>query len=95
MSEQIHGRVVDSAGHAVANATVIVVHGLAPVPDIAAVSDEHGRYVFGRLPAGTYRLRAIGPDGNEGETDVTVPRPEAGLIRLGTGEMDDDQENEK
>jgi protocatechuate 3,4-dioxygenase beta subunit len=95
VSEQIHGRVVDGAGRAVADATVMVVQALAPVPDIAAVSDEHGRFVFTGLPAGTYRLRAVGPDGDEGETDVTVPRPEAGLIRLGTGDMDDGQENEK
>jgi hypothetical protein len=53
VSEQIHGRVLTPPVTRVADATVIVVHGLAPVPDIARVSDEHGRYVFGRLPAGT------------------------------------------
>jgi protocatechuate 3,4-dioxygenase beta subunit len=83
VSEQIHGRVVDGAGRGVAEATVIVVQARAPVPDVAAVSDAQGRFVFSGLPAGTYRLRAVGPYGGEGETDVTVPRPEDGVIRLG------------
>ena len=83
MSEQIHGRVVDGAGREVAEATVVVVRALKPVPDIAALSDRHGRFVLSGLSAGTYRLRAVGPDGDEGETDFTVPRPDDGVIRLG------------
>ncbi|HCT75224.1 MAG TPA: hypothetical protein DGT23_01240 [Micromonosporaceae bacterium] len=73
MDEQMRGRVVDGAGRGVADATVMVLRAPGPVPDIAAVSDADGRFVFDSLPAGTYRLRAVGPDGRQGEADVTVP----------------------
>ncbi len=82
MGEQISGQVVDGAGRGVADASVLVVRAPGPAPDIAAVSTGDGRFVFGGLTAGAYRLRAIGPDGRQGEADVTVPGSGA-VIRLG------------
>jgi hypothetical protein len=93
VSEQIHGRVIDGAGRAVAEATVVVVRALKPVPDIAAVSDRHGKFVLGGLSAGTYRLRAVGPDGDEGEADFTVPRPDDGVIRVSPTVDEDEGES--
>ena len=90
MSEQIHGRVVDGAGRGVAEATVVVVRALKPVPDIAAVSDRHGRFVLSGLSAGPYRLHAVGPDGDEGETDFTVPQADDGVIRVSPVVDEDD-----
>jgi len=58
------------------------------MPDVAAVSDEHGRFVFGGLSAGTYRLRATGPEGNVGETSVAVPND--GIVRLGPTPSDEE-----
>ena len=81
MNLQLRGRVVDGTGQPVADATVVVIDAPVPVPDVAAVSDEDGRFVFGGLSAGTYRLRATGPDGNVGGTSIVVPIE--GVIRLG------------
>ena len=79
----IHGQVVDHKG-GVAEATVVVLRGPGPVPDIAAVTDGDGWFVFDGLPAGSYRLRAVGPDGDQGEADLLVPGTEPAplVIRL-------------
>ena len=79
--QQLHGQVVDSMGDAVADATVFVTSATKPVPDIAAVSDADGRFAFDGLPAGAYRIKAIGPSGGAGESEATVPGPEC-VIRL-------------
>lgn len=86
MNEQIRGRVVDDAGYTVAEATVFVLHGPGPVPDIAALTDAEGRFVFDVLEPGTYRLRAEDPSGNGGEADVTVPQED--IIRLSGPELE-------
>lgn len=72
MNGQLLGQVVDGAGSGVADATVVVVDAPGPVPDIAAVTDFGGRFGFDGLPEGRYRLRAMGPDGGEGQADATV-----------------------
>ncbi len=82
MKGKLRGKVVDGTGHGVAEATVVILKAPGPVPDIAAVSDESGRFSFGEMQAGRYRLKAQGPDSSEGEDDVTVP-PERALITLG------------
>jgi hypothetical protein len=68
-SERI-GRVVDAQGRPVPNAHVVIVRGSVPMPEIALLSDESGRFVL-RLPEGVFTLRAHGPAGT-GETEVEV-----------------------
>ena len=79
--QPLHGQVVDVAGDAVADATVFVTSAPEPVPDIAAISDADGRFAFDSLPAGAYRIKAIGPDGGAGESEATLPGPRC-VIRL-------------
>jgi hypothetical protein len=67
LSERI-GRVVDAAGGPVPNAHVVIVRGSVPMPEIALLSDDAGRFRV-RLPAGSFTLRAHGPGGT-GQIDV-------------------------
>ena len=62
------GRVVDVEGAPVPNAHVVIVSGSVPMPEIALLSDDSGRF-FLRLPAGVFTLRAHGPAGT-GEVEV-------------------------
>ena len=82
MDEQIRGRVVDGTGRAVAEATAFVVRAPGPVPDLAAMSNADGRFVIDGLAAGAYRLRAVGPDGGQGEADARASAPDELVIRL-------------
>lgn len=70
-----HGRVVDSSGAPVANATIAIVTSTVPIPEIALLSDEDGRFAL-RLPPGRFMLRAHGPEGGMGEAEV-AGAPEA------------------
>ena len=72
MDGKIRGRVVDAAGNGVPEASVMMIRAPGPVPDIAAVSNADGRFVFSGLSSGTYRLKAIGPNGDVGEADAMV-----------------------
>ncbi len=73
MTEQVRGRVVTSGGTPVARASVIITSGPAPFPDIAAETDERGRFALSGLRAGSYTLRAYAPDGRQGEAYVRLP----------------------
>jgi hypothetical protein len=52
----------------------MVVRAPTPVPDIAAVTNAEGKFVFEDIPAGEYRLRAVGETGEVGETNAIVPQ---------------------
>ena len=56
------GRVVDAGGAPIPNAPIVIVAGSVPMPEIALLSDQDGRFSL-RLPPGTFRLRAHGPAG--------------------------------
>ncbi|MDI6102661.1 carboxypeptidase-like regulatory domain-containing protein [Actinoplanes sp. NEAU-A12] len=56
------GRVVDAAGRPVPYATVVIVAGTTPMPEIALRGDAEGRFGL-RLPTGEFTLRAYGPAG--------------------------------
>ena len=62
------GRVVDAAGRPVPHAHVVITAGSVPMPEIALLSDEAGRFSV-RLPPGAFTLRAHGPPGT-GEAEV-------------------------
>jgi hypothetical protein len=62
------GRVVDAAGLPVPHAQVVIAAAAVPMPEIALLSDEAGRFSV-RLPPGTCVLRAHGPPGT-GQAEV-------------------------
>lgn len=73
MQGSIRGRVVRTAnGEPVADAAITVVRGAGASPDFAPLSDAAGRFVLGGLPAGEWRLAALGPGGESGEATVRV-----------------------
>lgn len=72
------GRVVDAAGLPVPDATVAIVAGSVPTPEIALLADGAGRFSL-RLPPGIFTLRAHGPSvtgpAATGEAEVRSPPP--------------------
>jgi hypothetical protein len=69
----IRGRVVQAdSGAPLRGATVYVVRGPGPAPDIAPVTNEAGWFMFDELVPGTWVLRAMGPRGEVGERSVSV-----------------------
>lgn len=65
---QRFGRVVDAAGAPVPDAHIVIAAASVPMPEIALLSDEAGRFSV-RLPPGAFTLRAHGPPGS-GEAEV-------------------------
>lgn len=59
-------------GSPVANATVTILRGAGPAPDIAPTTDRNGSFALDDLPAGSWLLRAIGPGGEAGLVQVSV-----------------------
>ena len=69
----LRGRVVRArTGKPVANATITIVQGAGPAPDIAPVTDSSGAFALDGLPKGKWVLRAIGPRGDEGKATVQI-----------------------
>jgi carboxypeptidase family protein len=62
------GRVVDIDGTPVPLASVVIVAGSVPMPELALLTDEDGRFRL-RLPRGRFTLRAHAP-GASGEARV-------------------------
>lgn len=67
----VRGVVVDCEGRAVAQATIVVVNGTAPVPEIALVADDAGRFGL-RLPHGRFTLEAQGYCGSKGRMTIEI-----------------------
>lgn len=73
MIGRLIGRVVYADdGRPVANATVTILRGAGPAPDIAPMTDRNGSFALDDLPAGSWLLRAIGPGGEAGLAQVSV-----------------------
>lgn len=70
----VHGMVVDGDGRPLAQATIVVVGGTAPVPEIALVADDEGRFGL-RLPHGRFTLEAQGEGGATGRITIDVSGP--------------------
>ncbi len=68
----IRGQVRTETGEMVTDATVVVVESPGSIPAIAPLTNDLGEFAMDELPAGSYRLRAVG-DGTEiGEATVHV-----------------------
>jgi hypothetical protein len=73
MTGSVRGYVVRAQdGAPLRDAAVTVLHGMGPVPDIAALTNNDGAFAFDGLPAGECLLRALGPGGETGEASVRV-----------------------
>lgn len=69
----VDGHVIRAAtGEPVADASITVVRGAGPAPDIAPVTDPQGRFRLGSLPTGDWTFRALAPDGVAGEATARV-----------------------
>jgi protocatechuate 3,4-dioxygenase beta subunit len=79
----IAGRVVDAAGRPVTGASVAVTGGSQPHRDIAAVTSDDGRFHFGRMLPGAYRLAARARQSQQSAEVVVAPDTEVAVeIRL-------------
>lgn len=69
----VDGHVVHArTGLPVENATVTVVRGAGPVPDIAPLTDSGGWFALDGLPPGEWVLRARGPNEETGEATARI-----------------------
>ena len=67
----IAGRVLAANGTPAAGAIVAIVGGTQPHRDIAIVAAADGRFQFGRLAVGRYRVQAHA-NGKRGAADIDV-----------------------
>jgi len=75
VSDRIRGRVVNAEdGSSIADASAIIVDGPAPVPDIAAVTDQNGEFALSVPTGGKWRLCIFDGSGSEQEVLVEVPQ---------------------
>jgi len=59
-------------GKPVRDATITIIRGAGPAPDIAPLTDRGGWFALDGLPAGDWVFRAVGPGGEPGEATVEV-----------------------
>ncbi len=69
----LRGRVVrGTSGIPVPDATIGIIRGAGPAPDIAPMTDSEGRFTMDGLPWGTWHLSAVDRDGQRGHAKVRV-----------------------
>lgn len=88
MPGSVRGRVVRADnGKPIRDATITVVRGAGPAPDIAPLTDRGGWFALDGLPAGDWVLRALSPGGETGEVTVRVSPDSVAetIINVGTG----------
>lgn len=56
----------------IGGATVTIVSGAGPAPDIAPLTNSAGWFALDALPAGVWVLRALGPGRETGQATVSV-----------------------
>jgi len=73
MSGSVRGRVMRADnGKPLEDATITVVRGSGPAPDISPLTDRAGWFVLDGLLEGEWLLQALGPGGETGESTVQV-----------------------
>lgn len=77
---EILGRVTDSEGEAVRDAVVMILSGTASHPDIAALTDEQGKYRLTGLAPGTYRVGVNAVDRAPSSAEVLLNSEEGAKL---------------
>ena len=72
MPAVIEGVVADSAGRGIGHASVYVVSAPVEMPDVAARTDENGRFRLSAPAPGDYRLAATAAGFTTASVPVTV-----------------------
>lgn len=88
------GTVRTSAGAPVDEANVLIVDG-PDHPDIAAITDAHGRFELGPLRRGVYRLQVYALGQAATEQQVQVHAHERTRVDFRLGAEDDDTVDEE
>jgi uncharacterized protein (DUF2141 family) len=79
----IAGKVIRlDTGLPVRDASVMIVSGPAPSPDIARITDESGAFSFSGLAPGEWLLRAIAPTSQSGQRSVYVAAEATALTSI-------------
>ncbi len=73
MTGSVRGYVVRACGRRpIRDASVVVLGGPAPAPDMSPLTNEDGWFAFDGLAEGQWRLAARGPNSEAGETLVQI-----------------------
>ena len=82
----VRGQVVCDSGQPISDATITIVRGAGPAPDIAPVTDSEGHFAMDGLPWGDWELSATDPTGGHGWTELRIWGDEAVtvVIRIGS-----------
>jgi len=73
MNGSISGYVVsDCSEQPMGDVSVVVISGPNSSPDIAALTNPFGYFVLDNLREGTWRLRAMAPNGSQSDMTVDV-----------------------
>lgn len=79
---QIEGLILNKDDYPVSDVVVAIVQGSSPFPDIAAVSNEEGKFHFDYIQKGRYTLNAFyGMDRIQADVEVNEPNTKL-IIRL-------------
>jgi sarcosine oxidase gamma subunit len=82
----VDGHVVYAgSGLPVENATVTIVQGAGPVPDIAPLTDSGGWFALDGLPPGEWVLGARSPNDETGQATVMVSAGDVAQITISVG----------
>lgn len=76
----IHGVVVDERDAALEWASVLFAESPVPLPDIAAITDEHGGFTVSAPVPGRYRLRCHAADLEPAEAIVDVVDQDVSIV---------------
>ena len=68
---RIAGWVKTQSGSPISEAAVAIVDGTAPFPDIAALTDDEGKYELSDIPAGTFEV-AVHTEEYSAQNPVTI-----------------------
>jgi protocatechuate 3,4-dioxygenase beta subunit len=78
----ISGRVVETSGKPVANARVLFVSAPQPLPDIAAVTDQTGRFSLAAPAPGAYTIELAADGFQSKRITVAIVGSEAKDLRV-------------
>lgn len=78
----VNGTVLDATGQPVAGATVIFTESPVPVPDVAALTDDEGKFSLAAPAPGHYELLVNAAGHAEKHIDAEVGAVKGGQLRI-------------